>query len=254
MGVLNTTWDDDGENLFGYNWYPLAWGAEVSWNPLDQNQKRFDDSYSQAFYGTTDSAVVKGILQFEKSATILDFMDLKDSYYWSWPPVTQRPSDKLARVDAKNLIEYSGNAEKKFLEAKKSAAANAENLDFLIFAAHRMKNLGERRLEYFRGADLYKKAYQNQETDREKVNAALVKIINSLDGMRVGVRGIWEEYKRVWLMENRPYWLDKNEEKYKRLEAGIGETIEKVSAVADAYKKGGALPDNKTAGLPLPER
>src|SRR4051812_9290050 len=27
-GMLNTTWDDDGETFFNYHWYPIAWGAE----------------------------------------------------------------------------------------------------------------------------------------------------------------------------------------------------------------------------------
>jgi hexosaminidase len=34
-GVLNTTWDDDGFNLFQNNWHGLAWGAEVSWKAPD---------------------------------------------------------------------------------------------------------------------------------------------------------------------------------------------------------------------------
>lgn len=252
MGVLNTTWDDDGENLFGYNWYPLSWGADASWNPLNQNQDRFDASFARIFYGAKDDMLVKGILQIEKSASVMDFYDLGDKHFWSWPPVTTRSSEKMARVDAKYLIEYSDNAIKYFAEAKKSATVNIDNIEFLLFSAHRMKNLGERRLDYFRYAALYKKAFENQDADREEVLAVLGKIDASLNKMRKDLDAIWKEYKKVWFMENRPYWLDKNEEKYKNLMNGIGKTEESVKAATEAYKKGEPLPDNETVGLPLP--
>ncbi|MFA6451621.1 MAG: family 20 glycosylhydrolase, partial [bacterium] len=253
MGVLNTTWDDDGENLFGYNWYPLAWGAEVSWNPLNQDEKRFDDSFSQAFYGTPDSSVSKGIAQFEKVSLLTDFFDLSDGYYWSWPPTTRRPGEKMARVDAKNLIEYAQIAEKRFDEGEKSASANKDNFVFLKFAARRMQELGNRRLEYFRSASLYQKAYENQDADRAKVLEALATIDASLSPLQSGAKKIWSEYQLAWQKENRPYWLDMNEQKYKKLETGIESTLKSFRAAADAYKKGGRLPDNKEAGLPLPD-
>lgn len=252
MGVLNTTWDDDGENLFGYNWYPLAWGAESSWNPLGRDEKKFDDSFSQVFYGTADNSVSRGIAQIEKIADLTDFMDLSDNYYWSWPPFTRRSGEKMARADAKYLSEYSQKAEEKFIEAKKTATVNKENLEFLIFAARRMNELGNRRLEYFRMAALYEKAYSKQDSEREKVLEVLGTIESSLVKLKSDVAGVWKEYVRVWNMENRPYWLDKNEEKYNRLQSEIGKTIESVRAVTAEYKSGGRLPDNKTAGLPLP--
>jgi len=252
MGVLNTTWDDDGENLFGYNWYPLAWGAESSWNPLGRDEKKFDDNFSQVFYGTADNSVSRGIAQIEKIADLTDFMDLSDNYYWSWPPFTRRSGEKMARADAKYLSEYSQKAEEKFIEAKKSATVNKDNLEFLIFAARRMNELGNRRLEYFRMAALYEKAYSKQDSEREKVLEALGTIESTLVKLKSGVAGVWKEYVRVWNMENRPYWLDKNEEKYSRLQSEIDKTIESVRAVTVEYKSGGRLPDNKTAGLPLP--
>ena len=54
--MINTSWDDDGENLFNQTWYPFAWGGEIAWNPSDNNspgawQKNFDDAFSAVFYG-----------------------------------------------------------------------------------------------------------------------------------------------------------------------------------------------------------
>jgi len=44
LGMLNTTWDDEGEQLAGWNWHGIAWGAECAWNasmtaPEDFNRR-----------------------------------------------------------------------------------------------------------------------------------------------------------------------------------------------------------------------
>src|SRR5205823_9006029 len=84
MGMMNTTWDDSGETFFAYHWYPLVWGAEVSWNPLppggpeqsdgprrveppqarSDRQSRlqeFDDSFDGCFYGAAGNEITTAL-------------------------------------------------------------------------------------------------------------------------------------------------------------------------------------------------
>ena len=68
MGMMNTVWVDDGENLGAYNWHGLLWGAECSWSParplkgeaakedLAARSRAFDRSFDALFFGTPDVA------------------------------------------------------------------------------------------------------------------------------------------------------------------------------------------------------
>src|ERR1043165_2257614 len=45
LGFINTTWDDDGQNLFNNNWYGLTWGADCGWNaPPNEPVKQSDET------------------------------------------------------------------------------------------------------------------------------------------------------------------------------------------------------------------
>lgn len=253
-GVLNTTWDDDGENLFGYNWYPLAWGAEVSWNPMDQNPDRFHENFPSAFFGAPGPEAAKGIALIEKAAQIMSFQDLNDSLYWEWPVWPIGGNVKMSEVDTKNFIKYMEKAERSFLEAEKSAVVNRDNLEFLLFATRRMLEFARRRLDYFDAAALYQKAYDHQSGDPEKVAAALARVDSMLERMQSGVGKTWSDYQRVWKMENRPYWLDNNAAKYTGLDEKIGAVRKSVRAAAKEFKSTGKLTPAKDIGLPLPEK
>lgn len=58
-GLLNTSWDDNGESLLADSWHALAWGAEMAWHPLQstnpqeareelaQRRRIFDRNYDR---------------------------------------------------------------------------------------------------------------------------------------------------------------------------------------------------------------
>ena len=74
-GVLNTTWDDDGLNLFENNWLPLAWGAELSWHAPNTEYDFGGINDHFAFGNVTSIAVY--MKMFEK---IYDILDISQSF------------------------------------------------------------------------------------------------------------------------------------------------------------------------------
>lgn len=252
LGVLNTTWDDDGENLFGYNWYPLVWGAETSWNPYSHSITTFNEKFSQSFYGTPDDSAALGIAQFTEANRTMDFANLGDDRYWPWPPNSTFPSSATAMAEAKRLLSIANAAEAKFLAAKKSAIYNQENLDYPLFAARRMQELARRRLSYYENARRYGRILKTQD-NKQAVLSTLAEMRKDLEKTRDGVAGIFAQYRDLWLHENRPYWLDNNKEKYDGLIARIDAVIAALDAAEKDFKNGAPLPSAKAVGLPLPE-
>src|SRR6266404_1582423 len=49
IGMMNTTWDDDGESLFEMAWYPIALGAAASWQEGPLDRAEFDRNFAWSF-------------------------------------------------------------------------------------------------------------------------------------------------------------------------------------------------------------
>jgi len=240
LGVLNTTWDDDGENLFGYNWYPVAWGAEKSWNPVSGNIDSFRASFSQSFYGTPDDSAVLGSRKLADAAEVFDYQDLRDDRFWSWPPASKFPAGGTAASEAKRLLNFAKDAESYFIAAKKTATDNRENLDYPIFAARRIANLAERNLDYYKCMKLYKSALADK--DASAALPKLAEIRGMLKKDLSELLSIRKQYEALWLRENRPYWLDKNQAKYDALEKTIRSADGALEKAAAGLKTGAPLP------------
>lgn len=252
MGVLNTTWDDDGENLFGYNWYPLAWGAEVSWNPLRQDLPRFRDSFPRAFYSLQSDSVSGALRRLSDSADFSVLDGLPNDKYWHWPVLKLRPTLEGAEQDARRLLKNADKAELTLERAAADAGSNAENIDYALFAARRVKDLAQRRVAFFMVSGIYAKAFEHRDGDTDKVLKALENCDTILQQAQRNLWDIFKEYRKLWMRENRPYWFENNEEKFSALDARIAGTREAIAAAAELYRETGELPAPDEIGLAAP--
>src|SRR5262249_39586340 len=54
LGMLNTTWDDDGETLFGMTWPAVVFGGACAWQPGEASIETFKSRYDWIFYRSPD--------------------------------------------------------------------------------------------------------------------------------------------------------------------------------------------------------
>jgi hexosaminidase len=218
IGMLNTTWDDSGENLFGSNWYPLLWGAECAWKPAipkdgeDPNKVRdaraetFAEAFDGVFFGMNGDQATRLILGLLLRRGSPGFGAMTDSTFW-WD--LKRVSRETNRGQYAALVEGSARLAAQALEEqKRKARHNADALDYAAFAARKIEFMGERAL-----AAINVKFADNPDS-RVSARDELAQSAKDAPGLR-------DEYVRLWNLENRPWWLDRNLAKYDKLIAEL---------------------------------
>ncbi len=63
MGMLNTTWNDDGEAIYGMAWPTLIFGAAAGWQSGESNIDQFKNAYDWAFYRNGNDATFRDALE-----------------------------------------------------------------------------------------------------------------------------------------------------------------------------------------------
>jgi hexosaminidase len=220
MGMMNTAWDDDGENLFNYNWYSLIWGAECSWKPAsaktgieavnERNERlsRFNPAFDKLFFGCKNSSVVKVLYGFNEIRKVPVKNIVADGSVW----------ESMLNLYPDNLTDAAIENNKKVLEMSKKMCADIELLrkdvtrnnyllDHAAFAAKRVMFTAEKNLIR---ADV--SHYMKNRTDEKKkeLKLSLAKLNDELFSHK-------KEYVHLWNEENRGWWLDKVLDKYNKL-------------------------------------
>jgi len=218
MGMMNTAWDDNGHNLFEYNWHGLAWGAECSWNPAspltgeaatherEQKLKQFNTNFDAVFFqnkGVTDLYFQIDSLRFREAKGLLG-----ESGFWE-DILNFFPSNTNAETETANreLAAEASQMLTQIATLRKTTKRNAANLDYaelairrVIFAAH--KNIAR--------VHLYEATQKNEQVAIARVKQELQSLVEELHGIKI-------TYMKLWERENRSWWLDKNMGDYNKL-------------------------------------
>ena len=212
MGMLNTCWDDDGENLMNCNWYALAWGGECSWNPAaaatgedaddvrTARENTFEESFDGCFYGLKGAEVSRDMLALSALRQMPLSGGLGDGAFWRDPlDVAQEFGDS---ADAGKIETATEDCAQTFLSAAKRALYEKDTLEYAEFAANRVELMAAEAL----GA--------NPDGGPNMFGRSFGDKCKRLGSLASGLEG---EYRKLWNEENRPWWLDHNLPRYQML-------------------------------------
>src|SRR5208282_6066796 len=146
MGVLNTTWNDDGESLLDMTWPGLVFGAVAGWQAGESSLDDFKNSYDWAFYRNNDRTFAEVIENLDRSHTLLAGVKLDEAsheLFWS-DPFTEAGSNTAAKAlpvthDLRVAAEHA--AESLMLNRNK-AQVHRNTLDDMLLAAWHLDTLG----------------------------------------------------------------------------------------------------------------
>ena len=248
QGMLNTVWDDDGENLSEFNWYGFLWSADCAWQPEKADTARFDAAFAPAFYGADAPELTEAVNLLGGLHHVLRAQQSSDAVFWEDPFTGRRPAGANLADRLQQIISQSGRARTLIGRGRAKAQANTESLDAAVFAAHRWSFLARKFLIADAIAAAYRRAADEPQS-RRIVFAALRDGVNRLGALAAETGRLRDEYRRLWLVENRPYYLETITARYDALAARLEAKALQLGETLAAYKQTGLLPEPETLGL-----
>jgi len=251
MGMMNTSWDDDGESLFEMTWHGIVFGAAASWQNKAIDRKAFDEDFDWAFFrneGHEFSEALKAL------GSVNGLLGIRSSDELFWREPFNSDFQKQARTlksQVKEMRLAVENADELLLRNEAKARRNHSMVPVMRFAAQRFDHLGRRMQVMEKFSQDYWEAYLNL-ADRRKVGRLRNywgNIYNSLREMTEELTILKENYRKLWLAENRPYWLDSVLARYDQAALNW---LTKSKALAEAvrvYNSESILPDPEAFGL-----
>src|SRR6266508_966551 len=256
LGMMNTTWDDDGESLFEMTWYGIVLGAAAAWQNKPIERNAFDEDFDWAFF-RNDGDEFTEALQALGSVNVLLGIGSSDELFWRDPfnSAFQRQARTL-NSQIREMRLAMENADELLLRNETRARRNRSMIPIMRFAAQRLDHLGRRMQVVEKFSREYWDAYLNL-GDRRKVarlRGYWGNIYNSLREMSEELVILNEACRQQWLAESRPYWLDSVLARY---DQAIATWLNKSKALAEAvrlYNENSILPDPEAFGLgPRPQ-
>jgi len=251
MGMMNTSWDDDGETLFEMTWYGIVLGAASSWQNAPVDIASFDKDFDWAFFRSDGQTFVHVIRDMGRVGTLLG-AGSTDPLFWQEPFTTafqtraRTVSEKVRQM--RLLVEQDEEA---LLRDGDKARRNRSMIPAMLLAARRFDHLGRRMEVIEQFSRDYWNAYLNLGDRRQvgRLRRYTGAVRNSLREMAEELSALRENYREQWLRENRPYWLDNILARY---DLAISNWLNKRKALDEAlrvYETDSTLPNPEEFGV-----
>ena len=258
LGMLNTSWDDDGETLFEMAWYGVVLGAAASWQEGELDVAQFERNFDWAFFRHAEGDSFVRALRSLGSVNTLLGTTTTNPLFWQEPftnAFQERARGLREKTRAMRLL-VEGVEETLAREGKK-ARRNRQMIASVRFAAQRFGHMGRRMQVVEQFSRDYWQAYLNLGDRRQvsKLRRYHGAIYNSLREMAEELATLKTGYREQWLAENRPYWL---ESVLARYDQAIATWLNRSKAMEEAireYNESSTLPNPEEFGLgPRPDQ
>ncbi len=257
-GMLNTTWDDDGESIFNQTWYGILFGAAAAWQKGEASIPEFAASYGVQFHGDATGKLNEA--QRKLTAAHLAIGAAKagegnDALFWVDPFTVDgqlraeqmRPYNRQMRIAAESALVLIAEAR------EAGGLRNTDALDAMELGARRLDFIGMK----FQLADEISKLYTHA-LDTVAVGGnpshdlgEIASTINSrMQDLRDGYVLTKELYERSWRAENRPYWLGNVTNRYDLSAQLWIQRFDKLVQARNQYNRTKKLPSNEEQGIP----
>ncbi len=266
IGTDITVWNDDGESLYGPNWWSIVYGAACAWEPGMTDVKDFDQKFDWAFYRNTDHRFTEALKKLGhmnevmRAGTPVETYDqhyggTDDALFWQDPfsPDAQKQIQKDLPVAGlvRRTAEESYTV---FVDGESHAKRNSDTLADLSLAALRLDALAMRYQFVQEISQRYSDALVHEhDKDQALVGNDFSDITSTngrIDDLRDYTTRLTELYQQRWLDENLPTWLPNILLRYKLNNEMWQALSMKFEQIELDHWQGKPLPPAAALGLP----
>jgi len=256
-GVLNTSWDDDGEGLFNETWYGVLFGAAAGWQAGESSIADFQANYGRVFHGDTTGMIDQAQRKLMEAHALLagaGLGDADDRLFWldPWSDAGRGATEAIIPIVSQLRIKAE-SALVLVAKARTQPLAEIDALDAMELGARRIELIGTKYQAAEEIARMYAEARDSVGTKRAD---ELLLEISQANGRIQDIRDAFtitrELYQAAWLRENRPYWI---ENVLARYDMAIQRWIARGDAVREARRvmsRSERLPAYEEIGIPEP--
>ncbi|HYW51652.1 MAG TPA: family 20 glycosylhydrolase [Gemmatimonadaceae bacterium] len=258
-GVLNTSWDDDGDALFEQLWYGVLFGAAAGWQPGESSIYEFERSFGRVFHGDTTGkidAAQRKLIAAHQALVQTNQGDGRNELYWLDPWSTEgqvvsakiRPGLKELRIQAESALVLI-------------AQARAMQPDIREQAALEAMEVGARRLDFigmkFQFAEEIAQMYARASTPinahtSEDLNDIASPLNGRINDLKEGYVLGREVYEHAWGNENRPTYLGNLTNRYDAAAQLWIQRSEQIRGAIAQLRRTKTLPSMEQLGIPRP--
>jgi hexosaminidase len=214
-GMLNTSWGDDGEEIFNQTWYGVVFGAAASWQNGESSIPNYQKAYGLQFHGDTTGkidAAQQHLMMAHAALSKAGAGNGHDFLYWVDPysPEGMEIARKV-RIAAPELRIHAESASVLIAQARRLQPRLREQdaLDAMDMGARRLDLIGMK----FQFADEMVKFYASTIDPARTTPVSWIELseLSGINGRLQTMREAYalgrELYEKSWRAENRPYWL-----------------------------------------------
>jgi len=260
-GAMTTVWNDDGEGLFNLDWYGVLFGAVAAWQPGESSIPGYQAAYAQDFHGDATGKINEAQRELMLANAALGNSKsglASDDLFWldPWSAEGQAVGKKLLPFAEELRI----HAEKAIVLVEQARSSNPDlreqpALDGMDLGARRLDLIGLKWQLSQEIVDNYAVILSRQhDKDHSTATHNLLDEISSMFGRLQDLRDAYsatkDEYSRVWLGENRPYWLGNVTVRYDLQVQKWQERSWRFLEVVRMFEDGKELPSAEALGLP----
>jgi len=249
IGMLNTAWEDDGEAINAPRCHGDAWGAECAWNASTTEPGAFNRRIGAVLFGERGDHFGQAVELLAQTHRLPGMNGMNNRRFWENDFKPSRSAGAI-RTSAGRLLEVVRPAIEHLEACKAEATVNAELLDSFLFGARRMEWIGQRMLDGLEAARLYNEAY---ETGGKEALESIGEVETLVRTNRDALESLGREFRRLWLMESKPYALDWTMKRYAGRVRWYDDLLARLAAIRKDVESGKPIPEPGSLGLALPE-